>query len=832
MSNNLTFTSWFWGSSPGCFRCMWPIAKDDIDAVKLEGTFTDCNDSLQSYNEAGYGVFFVPNQGGHGDNDINRLNAFYLDIDAEKGQTLPQSWHVEPTVITKRGENYHVYWLLNPTSDSKVWRNIQERLVSLYNADKAVKNPSRVMRLPGFKHTKSGSDGVGYEVVATYSNRYDVEALTVGLPELPVIEINNTPRPPRDPNNYYDSLEYGIDCLNHIDPDSEYQDWLNVIAAFGHQYGSDADVVKALDEWSARSEHKYVGTNEIIKKLNSFNRGDTGGLIVKFGTVVDMAKTGGMVPREVANTDKRASALALMASTFDPAMLDKVVTVRDKSASRVAIDLSWKIKNAMESIMNRFELPDTVKSPDVTVNPDVIERIITRSFWSGTKSKLFVLTDQNTINMYSSDEMFGLLQEHFGRVWISDDVTKGCKLIDEFATADLTYKQLTKEVIATGKQTLIFHLKMVNQRERLDMQVDMFAAKPRMNWSPEKVTAVMVWDKLTAPDVEPAKNVIDDYKSHFPMVGDILDQIVASRFASNRKNFYIWLQCDSDWGKGLFTGILAELGILTELSVRECEKAFDGEPLARDASEFTRAFILLFDEFKNVKSELKQLEDTLPISPKNQLRQTVQLFTKLFTSADGVESLAGENGVEDQFANRFSYAKGSGSIKKRELFNSIGRSVYAKHLKNWLGNEINRRVNEYVSMGKYAATCNADNFGDGFHERYGIDKQFDRLSASVPRLSENFKEWAISNHTVGFEGAMGNCVRAGGGNYYLKSVGKLFGDWVGDSLSRSEMATVSKNKSNILKAMCVDGDGVKSHRINGSVVRSIKFKLEIGNTNY
>jgi hypothetical protein len=476
----------------------------------------------------------------------------------------------------------------------------------------------------------------------------------------------------------------------------------------------------------------------------------------------------------------------------------------------------------MESVLNRFELPDTSELPEITVNPDVVECIITRSFWSGAKSKLFVLTDQNVINMYSSDDMFDLLQEHFGRVWISDDVSLACKIIDESRVSDLTYKQLTKEVIAMGKQTLIFHLKMMNQRERLDVQVDMFADKPRMKWSPEKVTAVMVWDKLVVPTSEPCPEVVADYKQHFPMVGDLLDQIVASRFASNRKNFYTWLQCDSDWGKGLFTGVLAELGILTELSVKECEKAFDGDPLARDASEFTRAFILLFDEFKNVKSELKQLEDKLPISPKNQLRQTVQLFTKLFTSADSVESLAGDNGVEDQFANRFSYAKGTGSIKKRELFNSIGRSVYARHLKNWLGKEINRRVCEYIELGKNGATSKADDFGDDFHERNGIDQQFDRLSKSVPRIAENFKKWCITNHAGGFDP---QCIKGDDGVYYLKSSGKLFGDWAAETLSRSELPTVSKNKSKILEALCIDGVGTKPHRINGDVVRSIKFKL-------
>jgi len=55
-----------------------------------------------------------------------------------------------------------------------------------------------------------------------------------------------------------------------------------------------------------------------------------------------------------------------------------------------------------------------------------------------------------------------------------------------------------------------------------------------------------------------------------------------------------------------------------------------------------------------VKSELKQLQSQITLSPKNQLSCTVEIFAKVFTSAESVGSLVTENGVEDQFANRMS----------------------------------------------------------------------------------------------------------------------------------------------------------------------------------
>lgn len=493
--------------------------------------------------------------------------------------------------------------------------------------------------------------------------------------------------------------------------------------------------------------------------------------------------------------------------------------------SKVAIDLAWDIKNVMENTLNSFQRSDDKAPPfEITINPDVVDHVITRSFWSGAKSKLYVLSDDNALNTYLEKDMIRLLQVHFGRIWVNADIDTACNVIASEMCCDLKPEKIMSKVIAAGMCTITDHLKMMNQRERLDIRVDMFADNPRMEWTQEKVTAVMVWRDLTVGAVEPLRSVIDDYHAHFPEVDDLLAQIVASRFASNRKNFYIWLQCESDWGKGLFTSLLSALGVCVELSVAECEKAFEGAPLGRDASEFNRAFIILFDEFKNVKSELKQLENSLPITPKNQLRQNVELFTKLFTSADAVDSLAGENGVEDQFANRFSYIKGEGSIKNRNMFNDMGQSVYAGHLRNWLAATINVLVQGYIVMGREKAMRHADMFGNEFHERRGIGQRFERMSDALPRMVEDFKKWCIANHSVGKIEGMGAVVREGE-FYYLKTASKIFGDWVYETASRSESTTVTKKKSELFKVMSDDDRGVASHRISGSFSKCIKFKL-------
>ena len=64
-----------------------------------------------------------------------------------------------------------------------------------------------------------------------------------------------------------------------------------------------------------------------------------------------------------------------------------------------------------------------------------------------------------------------------------------------------------------------------------------------------------------------------------------------------------------------------------------------GAPVGLSADNFKRAIVLWVDEFKSVKSELKQLQNEIELSPKNQVRQSVAIYTKLFTSAESVASL-------------------------------------------------------------------------------------------------------------------------------------------------------------------------------------------------
>lgn len=68
---------------------------------------------------------------------------------------VPESWPLEPHIITKRSnERWQAFWLIEPTNDFTTWTGIQKRVAACLKTDPSVCDPPRVMRIPGFIHQK------------------------------------------------------------------------------------------------------------------------------------------------------------------------------------------------------------------------------------------------------------------------------------------------------------------------------------------------------------------------------------------------------------------------------------------------------------------------------------------------------------------------------------------------------------------------------------------------------------------------------------------------------------------------------------------------------
>ena len=107
---------------------------------------------LKQHNEKHRGVFFVVNGGGHTDEEITTVNAQFVEMDTgsfEEQKAKISSFQLPPSIVVKTRKSLHCYWLIND-GDTKVFREIQLRLVKQFDGDSMCQNESRSMRMPGF----------------------------------------------------------------------------------------------------------------------------------------------------------------------------------------------------------------------------------------------------------------------------------------------------------------------------------------------------------------------------------------------------------------------------------------------------------------------------------------------------------------------------------------------------------------------------------------------------------------------------------------------------------------------------------------------------------
>lgn len=346
----------------------------------------------------------------------------------------------------------------------------------------------------------------------------------------------------------------------------------------------------------------------------------------------------------------------------------------------------------------------------------LLKRAWERIFFSGAKRRFFFLNAADKLTESNEGDMAWQITQCFG------DFTEN---LDDTAEAKEAAKVIQKYVI----KVLPRHIKLNRQCNSVEQRVDMFAEEAQITIENSKASVVFVHEPFDDKECEP--EIERDFLAHFPEFLDLVKLIAAARFASDRRTAFIWLHAPSSWGKGLLVAALFYLGIVFEMSVKEIEKAIEGGAVGASPTDFVRAWVLNFDEFKTVKSEIKQLNNKVSLSPKYQLKCYVPLYTKLLTSAEDVAALTGSEGVEDQFAKRFMYMNPTGCIDDRAVFNKYGKDRYRNVISHVIARELNRYVDEMRAMGREAATKYADEELAALHKSKGLGRHFNSLSEST-----------------------------------------------------------------------------------------------------
>ena len=140
--------------------------------------------TLQNWNDQGFGVYMVVNGGGKADENVKHGRAIFYEHDNLPKDEQKQLWQKlnlpEPTFqVDTGGKSIHSYWVFDKPSPVEDWKTLQADLLEFSDGDRSIKNPSRVMRVPGFKHQETG---VASDIVSSSGNKYSYQELRELVP--------------------------------------------------------------------------------------------------------------------------------------------------------------------------------------------------------------------------------------------------------------------------------------------------------------------------------------------------------------------------------------------------------------------------------------------------------------------------------------------------------------------------------------------------------------------------------------------------------------------------------------------------------------------------
>jgi len=415
-----------------------------------------------------------------------------------------------------------------------------------------------------------------------------------------------------------------------------------------------------------------------------------------------------------------------------------------------------------------FEDVEVVKSKDLYpydrwvmsegAMPNAIHAYISNTVYLPTGSKFLWVSSSGNTRYFAKAEAHILLNT---AEIVNHDVSEEYKS-KWCASHDVEVEKYNKEHTKWLRGKIVDYIIKHKQIDSMSYKVDPWLDKPTMQYNQKTRVGTITLNNVmqgAKPKKIKDKAVIADYKEHFPMLDGFLKVIASMRFGADTKSSYLWLNASSNWGKSLlFENLLKSMGIVVSIKEKELKKAMSGDPVGMSQAEFTYAWFLVFDEFSGAVSELKDITHTLTLSPKNQPRCTVDIYGKIFLSADNVASLRSDSvDSEKQFGNRFAVLELDGDLVRRELYNT-NQYHYKEVLRYYIYTKLMKEAKKYIEIGKSESSTRANKLFNEFREAHPLDDKGDDgvsihedlLSQFYAKVTKDLKSGISSDHLDSF----------------------------------------------------------------------------------
>lgn len=256
-------TQWFIHTLTGDVNTImdWRAIHDTnkaLPAHNFRGSLSQMLPTLTDYNNRGYGIFCTINQldgAGRELTNIQFIRAHMLDLDdpitAQANYERAVAGGANFAVQTSPGK-FHLYWKVQPYTGNEFFTLIQRKLAQMYGGDRSIIDSTRVMRVPGFIHSKGEPFLVSAWPLAAIDNVWTAEQMQQALAGVNVVDFISTRSPLGTPEMAAPSLDWLRFALTLANPnDMDRAEWLSFSAAFKQSGWSHATDDQLFDIWSA-----------------------------------------------------------------------------------------------------------------------------------------------------------------------------------------------------------------------------------------------------------------------------------------------------------------------------------------------------------------------------------------------------------------------------------------------------------------------------------------------------------------------------------------------------------------------------------------------------
>jgi|GEM_PF-1037173 hypothetical protein len=259
--------------------------------------------ALGAENAAGQNIYAGANprsqSGGTTAADVALARCVFADFDGVtcevasakiKAAGLPS-----PTLLIDSGHGAHAYWrLAEPLSDLPQWTAAQKQLIAALQSDKAIHDPPRIMRLPGFLNVKNDPHVACRIVRADAESRYSLDSLLATLPaaELPEPKQTSVPLVASTELSTYTRAAAYIEKIEGSEAGGRNQQAFRVAAALQKDFAlSHADAENLLRKWNQRNKPPLDDGElvEVMRNAAKYGTGHVGSKVGPLSTTTELS---------------------------------------------------------------------------------------------------------------------------------------------------------------------------------------------------------------------------------------------------------------------------------------------------------------------------------------------------------------------------------------------------------------------------------------------------------------------------------------------------------------------------------------------------------------